>query len=301
MKSFLSLIRYPNIGIIAITQCLLHFFVLPALHGSVSLSVFTFLCFVGASVFIAAGGYIINDLMDVEIDIINKPQKVIIPEKISRITARRLYLIFTLGGIFMGFYVALSIKSPLYTLFFVGVALLLYIYAIKLKAIPLIGNLVVAGLVATSILLLPIFDISINTESSQQIFQTEIFNLVLNYSIFAFIINLIREIVKDIEDVNGDKTLKINTLPILIGRDRTKNITLIISVLLLLLIAYYIYIISPQNIALGIYLSLFCMFPMLYFCYQLNLAESKKHYSKLSLYLKIIMLLGIASLLFYIN
>ena len=159
---------------------------------------------------------------------------------------------------------------------------------------PLIGNIVVSFLIALSIFILFILDINPSIKSADQNIVTSIIYML---TIFSFFINLIREIVKDIEDVKGDRKLKMNTLPIYIGRNRTKIITLIFTIFPIALLVYIIIKFSATYNAVTFYLLFFSLLPMLYTVLKLKSAKSIKDYKTISNYLKIIMLLGINSLL----
>ena len=249
-----------------------------------------------ATLCIAAAGNIINDIYDVEIDKINKPSKVLIGKKISERNANRLFIILNITGVAIGFYLSNSIDKPGFAALFIAISALLYLYASYLKGIFLVGNLLVSALVAMSLIIVAFFDLlpAINIEN--QASQSAVFKIVLHYAVFAFCINFIREIVKDLQDINGDKKGGMNTLPIALGRKRTISIVFVLAILLVFGIVFYMY----ENLYNQQYLMLYFLFiivaPLLYFCIKSWSAETTKDFAFLSNFLKIIMLLGICSI-----
>ena len=157
----------------------------------------------------------------------------------------------------------------------------------------------VSLLVAFSLILVGLFDLFPAITFINQDYQSFVFKIVLNYAFFAFYINLMREVVKDIEDINGDKKGEINSLAIFIGRKRTSYVVFGMGVLSLFGIIYYLYDHLYNNTYAVVYVLLFIFAPMLYFCVKLWDAKSKNDYSFLSNILKTIMLLGMGSLLLY--
>ena len=157
--SFLRLIRWPNLVFIILAQGIFYFFIEFPLYASHSilpildLPCFVLLCF--SSVCIAAAGYIINDYFDVNIDMINKPDKLIIEKFIKRRWAIVWHLILSLVGIFMGFYIDYNTPTSLLGLTNTICVILLFIYSISLKRKLLSGNVVVSLLTAWSILVVP--------------------------------------------------------------------------------------------------------------------------------------------------
>jgi len=297
--AFLKLIRFQNLLLIAFMQFLVKFGLFHPFGVSTTLSTFEFILLVLATVFIAAGGNIINDINDVSIDLINKPKKVIIGKSISEKTANTLYLIVTILGVGLGFYLSNLIGKPGFAAIFIIISALLYIYATYLKSVLLIGNIVISFLVSLSIIIVALFDVLPSTTLSNQSIQSIVFGIVLEYAFFAFIINFIREIVKDIQDIDGDKNGGINSLPIAIGRKRSSYIVFGLGAITVILVVLYMYM-HLYNIQLAMLYFLFLIVaPLLYFCIKSWTAETKKEFAFLSGLLKLIMLFGICSILLY--
>ncbi|MDF1517420.1 MAG: geranylgeranylglycerol-phosphate geranylgeranyltransferase [Lutibacter sp.] len=294
--AFLRLIRWKNLLLIIYLQILLKFLLFSVFELNTNLTVFQFLTLLFSLILITAAGYIINDIFDLKSDLINKPQKVIVANQFSVETSRRLYLITNTMGIVLGIGLSLSVQKPTYAFIFIGASLLLYFYSKKLKSKPLIGNITVSFLVALSIVILCFFDLNLAIQNEAQ--QLVIY-VILLLSGFAFFINMVREIIKDIEDINGDYNLKMNTLPILLGVSRTKKIAAFLCLfplgLLLFIVVKYA---SAYKFTL-LYLLLFTFVPLLYVALKLLSAKTKKDFKKLSIFLKIIMFLGINTLLIF--
>ena len=296
LAAFLRLIRWKNLLLIIYLQILLKFLLFSEFELSTNLSVFQFITLVFSIILITAAGYIINDIYDLKADLINKPKKVIVSRQFTVETAYRLYLITNTLGIVLGIGLSLSVQKPTDAFIFIGASLLLYFYAKKLKSKPLIGNIVVSFLVTLSVIILCIFDLNLALQNEAQ--QLVIY-VILLLTGFAFFINLVREIVKDIEDINGDYNLKMNTLPILLGVSRTKKIAAFLCLFPLGLLLFIVVKYSSIYKFIVLYLLLFTFVPLLYVALKLLSAKTKKDFKKLSIFLKLIMFLGINALLLF--
>lgn len=248
---------------------------------------------------IAAAGNVINDIYDVEIDKINKPNKVLIGKKISERSANNLFIGLNVVGVAIGFYLANIIGKPAFSALFIVFSALLYLYASYLKGILLVGNILISALVAMSLIIVGLFDLMPAITPTNQATQSTIFSIVLDYALFAFSLNFIREIVKDLQDINGDKKGEMNTLPIAIGRKRTTIIVFILGVLMVLGVVFYMYEYLYSQQVLLLYFLFAIIAPLLYFCVKTWSAKSQKDYAFLSTILKIVMLTGICSLLLF--
>ncbi|MDN3493346.1 geranylgeranylglycerol-phosphate geranylgeranyltransferase [Winogradskyella bathintestinalis] len=303
MIHFLNLIRWKNLLMIALMQYLIKYALLLPFREShgvlITLSDFNFFLLVLSTLCIAAGGYIINDIYDVHTDKINKPNKLLINTYISEKTATTLFMLLNIVGVGIGFYLANGIgKSGFFAIFFVASALL-YIYSSSLKQIAIVGNVVVSVVVALSILLVGIFELIPAMNADNKTVQTTFINIIKDYAIFAFMINLVREMVKDIEDIDGDHNVGIQTLPVLIGRDRATKITFVVALISIFSIIYYVITyLFKQQVVVGYFL-IFVIAPLIYICIKLFNAERKTQYQHISLILKLVMLTGMLSLLLY--
>lgn len=230
------------------------------------------------TVLIAAAGYIINDYFDVKIDRINKPHRVWIGKTISRRNALLTHQFFSGAGVVLA--LPLGWKAVLINMLSVG---LLWFYASGFKKKPFIGNFVVAFLTA-----LVIAEIALIYAPGNR--------LIYMYAVFAFFINLIREIIKDMEDIRGDEHHGAKTLPILFGIHKTKNLLYFLMAALLVSMFFFMYKVVDVRIRLfsGILLTLWAI--LLVFIIR---ADRKAHFSRLSDLCKWIILAGLLSVMLF--
>jgi 4-hydroxybenzoate polyprenyltransferase len=224
---------------------------------------------------IAAAGYMINDYYDVKIDYVNKPDEVII----GRGMKRRVAIFFHSVLNFIGIGVGLLVSPRVAVINFIA-AFLLWLYSNSLKRQPFIGNFTVALLTGASIWLIGYY--YQNAEL-----------LVLTYAIFAFFLNLIREIIKDIEDRNGDRKHGCRTLPIVLGFRNTKRIIFLIAFIFVISILVVTYKIN--NTLLFYYFGILSIL-FIVFMYKIYVADRKAHFSQLSILSKLLMMAGIISM-----
>ena len=263
-------------------------------YNFLALSHFQFFLLVLSTILIAAAGYVINDIIDQETDEIAK--KRIIGVSISEKTAYNLYVGLNIFGVGLGFYLCNVIEKPSFASVFIVIAALLYVYATTLKQIAFLGNVVVAAILSFSIIILGIFDLvpMIYDGNKDQMIQT--FGILKDYAIFAFIVNLIREIVKDVEDTDADYASGIATLPVLIGKNRTMKIAFAIGIAAIAILTYYMSKNLAQYDIAVYYLILFVAAPLLFFVIKSWSAKTQKDYKNLSLLLKLVLLFGIFSI-----
>jgi 4-hydroxybenzoate polyprenyltransferase len=230
-----------------------------------------------STVLIAAAGYIINDYYDVKIDYINKPERVVIGKSITRRFAILFHVLLSIGGISIGFYLSWWLAAINMLSVF-----LLWLYSNNLKRLPFVGNMTVALLTGLAIY---VVDVLYRTHSS----------LVIIYAVFAFFMTLVREIIKDIEDLKGDNSFGCKTLPIVLGIRKTKIIIYVVVVLfsISVLVLNYWYEALPIQ-----YYLLFLFVPVVWLLFRLFRADMKREFSQLSTFCKVIMLLGILSMAF---
>lgn len=266
---------------------------------TITLNGFGFGLLVFATLCIATAGNIINDIYDVETDLVNKPSKVIVGKTISEKTAYTLFITFNVIGVMIGFYLSHLIGKSEFFAIFVIISALLYVYASYLKQMVLIGNIVISMLVGLSILIVGVFELIPTITVQNQATQLTFFKILFDYSLFAFFINLIREIIKDLEDIDGDYKSGMNTLAIAIGRDRASKVAFSISLIPLFGSVYYVvtYLLKYE-LFIGYFLVLIIA-PLIYITIKSFSAKTKKHYHHISNMLKLVMLLGMLSLLLY--
>jgi 4-hydroxybenzoate polyprenyltransferase len=293
---YLKLIRYQNLLLLAFMQLVFRYLFLEQSYVDLALTDFNYILLVIATVCVAAGGYVINNIMDQETDEIAKPQNRVVGVSISETVAYNWYIGLTIVGVGIGFYLSNVIYKPTFASMFILVATLLYMYATSFKQIPVLGNVVVALLLSTSIIIIGLFDILPAIDVDNRFRMKEAFNILMEYAVFAFIINLIREIVKDLEDMDGDYQSGINTLPIMMGIPKTKIIVGILTVISIGILAYYINSNLFELDYVIYYSMVFIIGPLIYFGVKLINAVTKKEFHHLSLVLKLILFFGIISI-----
>jgi 4-hydroxybenzoate polyprenyltransferase len=271
--SFLRLTRVGNLFILALSQ----YFTALMLIASGDVFDLRFFLLVVATGMIAAAGYIINDYYDIKIDLVNKPERVVIGKTIPRRYAILFHTMLSLAGVAIGFF--LDWRIGVVNFFS---AFLLWWYSNDLKRQPFIGNMVVGILTALSII---IVDALYKTGN----------HLIYIYATFAFFMTMIREIIKDMEDLKGDDTFGCRTLPIIWGLRRTKVFIYVIVGIFAatVLIINFFYVRLPEK-----YFMIFLALPMIFLVIMLVKADTKKDFSRLSTFCKLILLLGVLSMAF---
>ncbi|MBA4275244.1 geranylgeranylglycerol-phosphate geranylgeranyltransferase [Flavobacterium sp.] len=296
--NYLKLIRYQNLLMLAFLQFIFRYGFLGLQNIPLALADWQFGILVLATVFIAAGGYIVNNIFDVETDTENKPENVIVGKFISETKAYNLYIGFTVIGVVMGFYLSNVINKPSFAAIFIIIAATLYFYATSLKQSLLIGNFIVALLLSFSVIIIGIFDLYPVTFEENKAVMGLLFGILLDYAIFAFIINFIREIVKDLQDVNGDFNQGMNTLPIVFGVKRTAKLVFVLSFIPIICIINYINVnlFSAGLLYATLFGLIFILAPLLYFTIKIGSATKTQDFHHLSTVLKWILFFGILSI-----
>ena len=295
--NFLKLIRYQNLVMLAFMQLVFRYAFFKIQNIALALADWQYGLLVLATVLIAAGGYVINNIIDQSTDRINKPNQVIVGKSISEADAYTIYMGLTIAGVAIGFYLSNVILKPGFAAIFIMIAATLYLYATSLKQMMIIGNCIVALMLSCSVLIIGVFDLLPATDSTNQQQMKVVFSILLDYALFTFIINFLREIVKDIEDVDGDYNQGMSTLPIVIGKSRTAKTVFGLSFMPLILLLVYINVYLLNLLFTTLYLLLFVVGPLLYFTIKIWSAKSKKEFHILSVLLKWILFLGILSII----
>jgi 4-hydroxybenzoate polyprenyltransferase len=295
MISILHLIRYKNLLMVFLSMFLTKYFLIESFISTPLLSDIDFIILTISILLITMGGYLINDIYDIESDKINKPDKVYITTIISIKNGQFLYFLTSITGLILGLYLSVNKNLNHLSGYFIVTVIILFVYTKILKKLPLIGNVIVALLVSLPIFLVYEFDHSMI--SIKDIFDNLFLSIIIFfYLLFAFLTTLIREIIKDLQDIKGDNKLKLKTLPIMIGKKRTINFLIFLSFLLQLLLLLVL-IDSFKN---DQYLILFFLITLsllvAYLIYKLRVPFKNNQYQLLSSLMKIIMLVGVLSM-----
>lgn len=294
---YLKLIRYQNLLMLALMQLIFRYGFLKLENIPLALADWQYLLLVLATVLLAAGGYVINNIFDQATDHDNKPDNVIVGKSIPESNAYNIYVGLNITGVGIGFYLSNVIEKPGFASIFIMIAAALYFYATSLKQMVLIGNIIVAALLSCSVIIIGIFDLFPVITPENQPMMANLFSILLDFAVFAFMINFIREIVKDLEDVNGDYNQGMSTLPIVLGISRTAKITFGLSFIPILVILVYINTYLIPLLYATIYMFLFVLGPLFYFMIKIWTAKKQKEFHNLSLLLKWILFFGILSVL----
>lgn len=237
--------RVVNLAVVAAFELLLHYaLIVPYLqqHGiEVLFPAWHILALIMAVVCLAAGGNCINDYFDQQADRINRPDEQVVGSGVPRRAALLAHVMLTILGLCAGAALSYALRRLDFLLLFVGVAIALWFYSTTFKKQILIGNLVVALLVAlTGYMVVAVDYTYINMNLGLQTTNNEpystLWTTVCAYAFFAFLSTLGREVIKDLEDSQGDQAVGARTLAVELGPAYTKAVVLLVEGLLLLLL-----------------------------------------------------------------
>jgi 4-hydroxybenzoate polyprenyltransferase len=305
LAAFFRLVRWPNLVFIALTQMLFEYCIYqkvypgsPGDSGDAKQFIFLML----ASVMIAAAGYIINDYFDLNIDQVNKPGKVVVNVLINRRWVIFWHMFLSLLGLLFTV-LALSIAKHWHlVLANLASIVLLWFYSTNLKKQLLVGNVLISLLTAWVILIIFFskYPLQINTLLLADHNEVRFFRFTVLYASFAFIISLIREVIKDMEDMEGDRKYDCRTMPILWGVNASKvfvAVWIIVLIATVVIVQFYVLPFGWWHSAL--YCILFVVAPLVWIFRKLFKAQSSADFHKLSRVVKLVMLTGILSMFFF--
>lgn len=299
--AFLKLIRFENLLIMVFTMSCMRYFVVQSLIDKVYFSDFYFWLLVISTTLIAAAGYIINDYFDVKTDHINRPETVVIDTVIKRRTAMLMHIIFSAIGLVIGAWIAYRCYALRLVLFQMTAITLLWFYSTNFKKQLLTGNITIAFLTGVIPLMPFTYEVLSGLNSNTAFFdqynhQVKIlFIISVIFSGFAFLTSLIREIIKDMEDFNGDVQTGSKTMPIAWGIITTKVVTFFLIVITLGILSFSVLKLWQwHHKTSSFYLIMTVFFPLLILILQVIKAKTPFNYKLASLLLKFIMLFGVA-------
>lgn len=305
--AFFRLIRYPNLIFIGLTQFLFYVAIVqPAYQAVGKLDPLqysgTFLL-MAASILIAAGGYVINDYFDLNIDRINKPDKMIIDNVIKRRSAILWHIGFSISGLIISFLLSSLLENYLLFICNFSTVILLWYYSTSFKKKLLFGNIIISLLTGWVIFVLYVAITPIQViigKHENVIVISRIYKYAVLYAGFAFIISLIREVVKDMEDMEGDKRYGCSTMPIIWGIPSTRIfVSVWLIVLLGCVVVIQLYAFQLQWWWSVFYSIFFLIYPLIRLFILLTNATIPRDFHKISILLKWVMLSGILSMLFF--
>ena len=307
MLAFLRLIRLQNLLIIAFTQYMIRLCLIePILQLSgfeLQMQEWEFALLVLATVFVSAAGYIINDYFDVRIDAVNKPEQLVIDHGIKRRVAMGAHVVLSCLGVAIGLFISwrsniLLSGGVLFTLSVIG----LWFYSTTFKYQFLTGNIIVSLLTGMIPFMAALFELPrvIATYNAQLLEQKAQYGFAVTttillwagaYGVFAFVLSLIREMIKDMEDVEGDQTYGCRTIPIVLGIKKAKMIVYALILLVMTGVGY-----AQNYLHKYMYLLLLVQLPLLFLLFYTLSSKEKKQFHFASILVKIIMLTGICFL-----
>ena len=279
-----TLVRWPNLLIMVLCLALVRAgLLLPSLPLRESLLAPRFGVLVLAALLVAAAGYIINDYYDVKIDAINRPDRLVIGRVVRRRKAMLAHLVLSGAGVLLAGWL-----HPVLGAVTLGTALLLWGYSARFKRVALVGNASIATLTAALVLL---------PELQLQLARPEAHSMVWPYALAAFLLTMVREIVKDVEDMRGDAEHGCHTLPLVAGVARTKWVAgFFLGCLALLTMGATDQLFLSGHWPLGTWLLLLVLLPMAQLTRLLIRADRRQHFHYLSAWCKGIMLAGVLSM-----
>jgi 4-hydroxybenzoate polyprenyltransferase len=324
MIDFLRLIRLPNLIIIALTLCGVRYGLMqPVWHHAIGdmlqqgfmvqgltlhMSFNDFILLICSIVLIAAAGYIINDYFDTRIDRINKPDQVIVGRVIKRRVAMAMHLSLSSLGLLIGIYLSFKVGNWKLSFIHLFSIIALWFYSTHLKKQLLSGNLLISILAALVPITAGLYEFASGSIINLNILNSYVDGmgnsllrkgafLVIGYSAFAFLSNLIREIVKDIEDMEGDKADGAQTLPLAVGETQAKFISISVIIFTIILLAF----IQKQLwlngfVSMFWYILLAVQIPFLVLIIQIWRALQKRDYSLASHICKLVIVTGVLSM-----
>lgn len=259
-----------------------------------------FVLFVLSVVLVAAGGNIINDYFDFELDRAYKPERPLPSGAISLDMAMYLHAALAFAGIALGFYLGYKANNFKIGYLYVVVALLLYLYSSYLKKVPLLGNVVVSALTAFIFLLLMVFEAAflntIHFEGSQFVMDMLLWQ-VMFYGGFAFLTNLTREVIKDLEDMEGDEAFNVSTFPVQFGERAGRWVAGVLLLVSLCFVGFFLKLfLNGNHMKEVLYLILLVCVPFICIAELLRRAKTSEDYGIVSWWLKVVMLLGVLSI-----
>jgi len=309
MIAFFKLIRWKNVLIVAITMFAMKYAIIQPIYKiydvNIGLSDVGFMFLVAASMFLMAGGNVINDYFDRKTDMINRPRSVLVGFYVKKRKVMLIHSLMNVFGVICGFVAAYYTGKLWIGLFFIFVSLLLWTYSAELKRKIFIGNFVVALLTGLIPFLVAVseyyaFERSIPAWTMDSIHAVKIsFQTICGFAVFAFLFNLIREIIKDCEDFEGDVATGVKSIPVVFGKKKANYLISILSLVSIGLIVFiwYMYfsklMFFKKDIFSIFYIYSMIVFPGLIIAVSALWGTSKTKYVLLSKLTKFIMVMGV--------
>jgi 4-hydroxybenzoate polyprenyltransferase len=301
-----KLIRLPNLAIILLTQVLLRYCIVkPYLYANdptLISSNLDFYLLVLITLLIAAGGYIINDYFDGATDAVNKPGENKILQTLPDAAITRVHWIINGIAAILGFILAFRLKSLTFGLVFPVISVLLYFYSARYKRTFLLGNIIVSVLSALVIMIvwyLEFQHLRVNPENF--VYVLDNLRLTTNYfflyGLFAFLVSMFREIIKDMEDEEGDRQDGCRTMPVVWGVRKSAYVAAFPVLAVILIVGYCGWVaLTLSQYIIVIYIAAAILFPLIYLIIKLFPAGTREDFHFLSSLSKLIMVAGVLAM-----
>ena len=293
MLTYLKLIKLENLILIAIAQLCIKYGLFE--HIDITLNGFGISLLIIATISLVAAGNIMLYIQNSE-HLGNKESSKTIP---SEKVLNRLFIVFNIIGVGIGFYISNLIDKPKLAALFIVVSGILYMYSTYLKEILVVKNLTIAALMALGLISVAIFDLLPAITEQNRISQKVVFLIIIDYSIFAFIVIVIREIIKDCLMIDQDHNAGIQTVPIALGKDRTAKLISGLTIIPIGMIIYYVYTYLFNNSIAVVLALVLLVAPLLYFMIKSWNADTNKDFKILMYILKWILFIAALSLVSY--
>ncbi len=290
---YLKLARWPNVLMSLFTQLIIIYSFLPQTGAYTTLNYWQIGLLVLATCLITASGNVINDIYDVPVDAVNKPEKVMVGKQITEKKAFYFYVVLTTLAVFAGFILSNSIDRPGLAGLFIAVSFGLYSYATTVKKILLAGNLLISFMVGMVVITTAVFELLPAITATNQEIQQSVLRHLTVFAIFAFLINFLREAIKDCQDIKGDHAVGRSSLPIFLGRSRAARVLAVYTMVLVIVTGY----LTTQFLyvdRISLYYTIFLIIaPLMFIGLRLWTATNDKEFKLLSLVCKCVLLTGI--------
>ena len=305
LRDYLKIVRWPNLVVMALVQIVMYECVLKAILSRYNqvpaLSGLDLLYLVIATVFIAAGGYLVNDYFDMKIDEINKPITRIVGKTILRKDVMFLYKIVTAIGLVAGFILSYRVRSITCATYFIFLGGLLWFFSSSYKRMFIVGNFICALVMALVPFFIALFnnqmlDVKYNPTPELFFIKNEVYSYLGAYSIYTFLWIFAIDIVNDLITQRGDREMECHTFPVVIGERNTKILIGVFLVLLNGVLSYMLYADSYLNNESATWRYFVCgsVIPSLSMFYFLAKSKTVPDYILLKKYMTVIFLIGFA-------